>query len=118
MAPSLCPLSVQDTPCFHCYNLYILGDLLKHVKSAHPLASLVPMLIKLFFFCRCPPFLCFSLVLFFLFLGVGFGLSLAPFWGYLNIISHAFICFIGFHELSKTRLSRLFTYPLTKLPET
>jgi hypothetical protein len=34
--------------------------------------------------------LCFSLVLFLLFLGVWFGISLAPFWGYLSFISRAF----------------------------
>jgi hypothetical protein len=28
-------------PCPHCFGLYILGNLLRHVKSAHPLASLV-----------------------------------------------------------------------------
>lgn len=41
MAPSLHPLSIRDTPCPHCYSLYILGDLLKHVNNVHPPLSLV-----------------------------------------------------------------------------
>jgi len=77
-----------------------------------------PSLVKLFFLCRCPSPLCFSLVLFLLFLGVGFKLSLIPFWGYLSLILHVIICFIGMLESSKMRLSRLFTYPLTKFFET
>jgi hypothetical protein len=41
MVPSLCPSLIQNIFCFHCSSLYTLGDLLRHVKSAHPLASLV-----------------------------------------------------------------------------
>jgi hypothetical protein len=41
MAHSLHPPSIRDTPCFHCSSLYILGGLSRHVKGAHPLASLV-----------------------------------------------------------------------------
>jgi len=53
-----------------------------------------PRLIKLFFLYNYPLFLCFSLVLFLLLLGVGFGLSLVPFWGCLSFVFCAFICFI------------------------
>jgi len=77
-----------------------------------------PKLTMLFFLCKRPSFLCFSLVLFLLFLGVGFGPSLVPFWGYLSLVSHAFVCFIKTLEPSKTRLGGLFAYPLTELPET
>jgi hypothetical protein len=35
MAPSLHPLLIQDTPCLHCFGLYTLNGLSKHVKSAH-----------------------------------------------------------------------------------
>lgn len=41
MAPYLRPLLVQHSPCHHCSGLYTLSDLLRHVKSVHPLASLV-----------------------------------------------------------------------------
>ncbi len=75
------------------------------------------MLAKLFYFCRCLPLLCFSLVLFLLFLGVGFKLNLAPSWGCLCLVSHAFICFIGSLEPSRMKSGRLFTYPLIKLFE-
>jgi hypothetical protein len=62
-----------------------------------------PKLTRLFYLCRCLFVLCFSLVFLFLLFGVGFGLSLTPFWG----------CFIGFLEPSKKRSSKFFTYPLT-----
>jgi hypothetical protein len=42
MAPSLHPLLVRNTPSPHCFGLYTLGSLSKHVKSVHPLDSLVP----------------------------------------------------------------------------
>jgi hypothetical protein len=42
MAPSLHPLLILDTPCPHCYGLYILGSLSKHLKSVHLPTSLVP----------------------------------------------------------------------------
>jgi len=71
-----------------------------------------PRLIRLFFRFRHPPLLCLSLVLFLLFLRVGFKFNLVLFWGYLNIVSHAFICFIRTFEPSRTRLNKLFSYPL------
>ncbi len=77
-----------------------------------------PRLIKLFYFCRCPPFLCFSLILFLLLLQVGFKPNLTPWRGCLSFLLHVLICFIKSLEPSKMRLGRLFTYPLTKLLET
>jgi hypothetical protein len=77
-----------------------------------------PKLARLFYLCRCPPLLCFSLVLFLLFLGVGFGLSLIPFWGCLSLISCALVYFIGSLEPSSTKSNKLFIYPLTELLET
>jgi hypothetical protein len=74
-----------------------------------------PRLAKLLCLCRCPPFLCYTLVLSFLLFGVGFAFSLASFWGCLRLILHALVCFIGSFEPSRMRLSRLFTYPLTEL---
>jgi len=71
-----------------------------------------PRLIRLFFLFMRPPLLCLSLVLFLLFLKVGFKFNLVLFWGYLNIVSHAFICFIRTLEPSRTRLNKLFFYPL------
>lgn len=50
MAPSLCLLSVQNTPYPHCSGPYILGSFLKHVRSVHPLVNLFPRLAKFFFF--------------------------------------------------------------------
>jgi len=41
MVPSSHPSLVQDAPCPHCSHPYTLGDLLKHVKSVHPYASLI-----------------------------------------------------------------------------
>jgi hypothetical protein len=41
MVFSLHPLSIQDAPCPHYSSLYTLGGLSRHVKSAHPHASLV-----------------------------------------------------------------------------
>ncbi len=82
------------------------------------LLALFPRLVKLFFLCKRPPFLCFFLVLFFLLFGVGFKFSLTPFWGYLSFVSYAFVCFIGSLKPFRTRLDKLFIYPLTKLSET
>jgi hypothetical protein len=59
-------------------------------------------LARLFFICKCHPFLWFFLVLFLLLLGVGFQFNLAPFWGYLSFISCAFICFARTLKLSET----------------
>jgi hypothetical protein len=77
-----------------------------------------PRLISLFFLFRRPPLLCLSLVLFLLFLRVGFKFNLVLFWGYLNIVSHAFICFIRTLEPFRTRLNKLFSYPLTNFFKT
>jgi hypothetical protein len=82
------------------------------------LLTLFPRLVRLFYLYRCPPFQCFSLVLFLLFIGVGFKFILIPFWGCLSLVLHAHICFIGSFEPSKTRLGKLFAYLLTKLFKT
>ncbi len=39
MASSLGPLLVQDTPCPHCFGLYILSGFSRHVKSVHLLVN-------------------------------------------------------------------------------
>jgi hypothetical protein len=75
-------------------------------------------LAKLFYLCRCPPLLCFSLVLFLLLIRVGFGLNLTPLLGYLSFILCAFVCFIKSLEPSRMRSSKLFTNPLIELLET
>jgi hypothetical protein len=82
------------------------------------LLALFPRLAMLFFLCRRPPLMWFSLVLFLLLLGVGFGPNLAPSWGCLNLISHVLICFVRSFKPSRTRLGRLFAYPLIELPNT
>jgi hypothetical protein len=41
MAPSLCSSSIQDTFCLHYSGLYTLGNLSRHVKSAHLHLNLV-----------------------------------------------------------------------------
>jgi hypothetical protein len=92
--------------------------LLEACEKCSPPCYSFPKLTNLFYLCKCLPFLCFSLVLFFLLFGVGFRLSLAPFWGYLNLGLCALVYFIGTFEPSKTRLGRLFTYPLIELFET
>jgi hypothetical protein len=71
-----------------------------------------------FHLCKCPPFLCFSLVLFLLLFGVGFKFNLVPVWGCLNLISHPLVYFIKSFEPFRTRSNRLFTYLLTELLET
>jgi hypothetical protein len=76
-----------------------------------------PRLIRLLCLCRCHLLLCYTLVLFPLFFGVDFKLSLISFWGCLKLILCAFDCFIGTFEPSMTRLDMLFTYLLTKLFE-
>jgi hypothetical protein len=82
------------------------------------LLSVFPKLTKLFFMCRSLCLLCFSQVLFLLFLGVGFEFNLISFWGCLKFILHAFVYFIRSLRPSRMRSSRLFTYPLTELLET
>jgi hypothetical protein len=78
-----------------------------------------PRLIKLFYFCKCPPFTCFSLFqFFFLFRVVGFRFDLVPFWGCLNLFSHALVCFIKSLKSSRMRLGKPFTYPLIELFKT
>jgi hypothetical protein len=67
------------------------------------LLTLFPRLTKLFF-------LYISLVLFFLLLRIGFGPNLTPFWGYLNLVLHALVCFIGsFKPSRRSRTSFLLT---------
>jgi hypothetical protein len=77
--------------------------------------ALSPRLATLFYFCKCPPFLCYTLVLSLLFLRVNFGPSLISFWGCLKFISHAFSCFIRSFKASRTRIGKVFAYPFTKL---
>ncbi len=48
---------------------------------------------------------------------VGFKFNLVSFWGCLKFVSHAFVCFIGSFESFKTRLGKLFVYPLIELFE-
>lgn len=79
--------------------------------------TLSSKLVRLLCLCTCVPFLCYTLVLCPLFLKVGFRLSLISFWGYLRFVSCAFDCFIGTFEPFKTRLGRLFPYPLIELLE-
>lgn len=67
------------------------------------LLALFPKLAKLFYFYKGLSLLCSSLVLFLQLIGIGFGLSLAPFWGCLSLVSCAFICFIGSFEPSRMR---------------
>jgi hypothetical protein len=102
MAPSLCPSSVLDTPYLHCSGLYTVGDLLKHVKSVHPFASRVYEASQVVFFCKCPPLLCFSLILFILLLQVGFKPNLAPLKDYLNLILCVLVSFIKSFEPSRS----------------
>ncbi len=74
-----------------------------------------PRLTKLFCLCKCPPFLCYTLVLSPLFFRVSFELSLASLWGCLRIIFRGLVCFIGSLEPFKTSSNRFFAYPSTKL---
>ncbi len=113
MVFSLHSLSVWDGPCPHCSSLYTLSNFSRHVKSVH----LHVNLISSFCLYRCPPFLCYTSILSFLFLGASFGLNLTSIWGCLRFIFHAFNCFIRSLEPFKTRLGRLFTYPLIELLE-
>jgi hypothetical protein len=50
MISSLRSLSVQNTPCPHYSNIYILGDLFRDVKNVHPLLVSFPRLIRFFLF--------------------------------------------------------------------
>ncbi len=74
-----------------------------------------PKLAMLFCFCRCLLLFCYTLVLSPLFLGVGFGLSLASFWGYFTLASCAFVCLKGSLEPSRTKSCKIFNYPLIEL---
>jgi len=80
-----------------------------------PVSSL--SLAKFFCFCKCIPFLCYTLVLSLLFFGVGFEFTLASFWGYLKLISCALVCFIEPLEPARMRSGRFFIYPLNELLE-
>jgi hypothetical protein len=75
-----------------------------------------PKLARLFYLCKHSPLLCFSLVLFFLFLGVIFEFSLIPFWGCLNLSWCAFICFIGSLEPSQT-VKQAFHLPFDQIAQ-
>ncbi len=79
--------------------------------------TLSPRLPGLPYLCKCIPFMCYTLFLSFLFLGVGFRFNLPSFWGCLRLVSHALVCFIGSFKLFKTRSSRFFVYPLFELLE-
>jgi hypothetical protein len=76
-----------------------------------------PKLIMLFCLYRCPPLMCYTLVLSLLLIGVGFGLSLISFWGCLRLILHALNCFIRSFEPFKTRSCMLFANPVIELLE-
>jgi hypothetical protein len=111
-------LLVQNTLCPHCFGLYNLNDLKGISRVLTLLLTSFPKLAMLFYLCRCPFFLCFSLVLFLLLLRVGFELNLSPFWGYLNFVSHAFIGFIGSIKPFKMKTCKFFAFLLIELFET
>ncbi len=73
-----------------------------------------PKRARSFYLCKHSPLMCFSLVLFLLLLGVGFGLNLTPFWGYLSLGLCAFIYFIGSLKPSKT-IKQPFHLPLDQI---
>jgi hypothetical protein len=81
------------------------------------MSTLYLMFCRLFCLCRCPPFLCYTLVLSFLLLGVDFGLSLTSFYNCSKFVSRVFDRFIGSFKPSKTSSSKFFAYPLTRLFE-
>jgi hypothetical protein len=54
------------------------------------LLALFSKLTRLFYFCKGLPFLCFSLVLFLVLLGLGFRFSLVPFWG-VSFSTYSFV---------------------------
>ncbi len=67
-----------------------------------------PRLAKLLCFCRCLILLCHTLVLSFLLLGVGFGLSLASFWGCLKLISRAHYLFHRIFRAIQDEIKQVF----------
>ncbi len=90
----------------------------KRNGEAHPHGSLVSQVSQVvLFFCKCPLLWCYTLVLYPLFLGVGFGPSLASFWGCLRPVSCALVCFRGSLKPSIMKLGKIFTNPLIKLLE-
>jgi hypothetical protein len=94
MSSSLCPSSIHDGPCFHCSRLYTLSDFSKHVKRILTLMLISsPKLVSLLCLYKRLLLLCYTLVLFFLLLGIGFKLNLASFGGCLKLNSHAFHLF-------------------------
>jgi hypothetical protein len=115
MTPFLPPSLVQNAPCPHCSSLYISNDLSRHVKSLHLHASLVSHVSQVAF--KCPPFLCYTLILSLLLLGVSFELNLSSFHDCLKFIFPTLNYFIGSFEPSRMKLGELSTYPLTELLE-
>ncbi len=95
------------------FTLYVVFWGMLRVFTLMPASF--PKLAKLLCLYRCPLFLCYTLVLSLLLLGVGFRFSLTSFWGCLKPVSHAFICFIGSFKPSMMRSNRLLIYPLTEL---
>jgi len=95
------------------FGLYTLGSLLKYVKNVHPLTSLVSPTSQVVLSFQMSSLLVLPLVSFLLFLGIGFGLNLTPFWGCFSLVSHAFICFIKSLEPSKMKSNKFFAYLLT-----
>jgi hypothetical protein len=77
--------------------------------------ALSPRLARLFYLCKCPPFLCYTLVLSLLLLKVSFGPNLVSFWGYLKFIWHALNCFIRSLKPSKMKSRKVSTYPFIEL---
>jgi len=73
--------------------------------------ALLPRLTRLSYLCKSLLHLCYTLVLFLLLFGVGFGLKLTSFWGCLRFISHAFTCFIRSFKSFKMKSDMLFIYP-------
>jgi len=115
MAPLLSLLSIHDAPYPHCSGLTFQATFWGMLRMFTLMPTSSPRLANLFCLCRCLPLLCYTMVLSFLLLGVGFEFSLTSFRSCLNSILHALIFFIGSFQPFKTRLGKAFCFPLDQI---
>jgi len=97
-----CPLSTLLQP----FTLQATFWGMYKVLTFMPTSS--PRLTMLLWLCRCPPLLCYTLVLSLLLLGVSFEFN--SFWGCLKLVLCALVCFIGSFKPFKPRSNMHFTY--------
>lgn len=107
MAPSLHTSLIHDTPCPHCFGLYILGGLSTHIKNAHPPVNLISQVSQIVSFLQVS-----SLLVVFL------GFIHFASWGWFQAKSNSILGFFEFRSVCLCLFRKIFQTIQNKVKQT